>query len=151
MAITYSVGNEGNVVLPSGVGFNVKTWAANVAYVSTDLTGYMHTGKVRRLGIIDITGSLGGTPWYSAANTQQSPFGTLSSNLPQAQLGGTLLLALAGGTSATNTSATGALMEFGCVFSSVALNSDKNGDNTVTVNFEMNDSNGPTIVWSTGS
>ena len=144
MALTYAVGNDGAVVLPSGVGFNVKVWAANVSFVSSDLTGFAHTGKVRRLGVIDITGSLAGTPWHGTSGT---PFGTLASNLPASQLGGTMVLSVNGGTSTTASS--NACFEFGAVFSSIAFNSDKNGDATLTLNYEMNDSNGPSIIWAT--
>lgn len=144
MPLTYAVGNDGACVLPSGHNLNVKVWAATVTKVSSDLTGFTHTGKVRRLGITDITGSLAGTPIYGEAGT---PFGALTSGAIGSQPGGTLLLSISGG---TNTSVTnGALMEFGCVFNSFAFNHDKNGDSTLTLNFEMNDSNGPTVVWTT--
>lgn len=152
MATTLVVGNDGNVVLPSGMGFNVRVWAANVSFVSSEMTGFSHLGKVRRLGVVDITGSLAGTPTYSNATSARSPFGDFGT-ATTLTVGptGTLLLALAAGTAATNTSVTGAMLSFGAVFNSMAFNVDKNGDSTVTVNYEMNASNGPTVVWSTGA
>ena len=152
MATTLVVGNDGNVVLPSGMGFNVRVWAANVSFVSSEMTGFAHSGKARRLGVIDITGSLGGTPTYSNASTARSPFGDFTTNTTLTTgVAGTLLLALAGGTNVTNTSATGAILSFGAVFNSYAFNVDKNGDSTLTVNYEMNATSGPSIVWSTGA
>lgn len=144
MPTQYIVGNDGSVALPgTNHSMNVKVFAANVAYVSSDLTGFAHTGKVRRLGIADITGSLAGTPTRDTG----TPFGTVSSNALPSQPGGTLTLSITGGTSTSGTQA--ALLQFDAVFSSFAFNVDKNGESGLTVNFEMNDSNGPTVVWTT--
>ena len=146
MPLTYVVGNDGTCVLPTNHTMNVKVWAATVNYVSSDLTGFSHTGKFRRLGVVDITGSLAGTPTYGSGGT---PFGTVTANALPSQPGGTLSLYVAGATNATFTSATGAALQFDVVFSSFALNSDKNGDATLTLNYEMADTNGPTVVWAT--
>lgn len=143
MPLTYVVGNDGTATLPTGHTMNVKVWAANLSLVSSDLTGFSHTGKVRRLGVVDITGSLAGTPTWG---TSGSPFGTITANAIPSQPGGTLSLFFNGTTtSATNAAA----MQFDCLFSSFAMNSDKNGDATITLNYEMSDSNGPTVVWAT--
>lgn len=144
MPTQYIVGNDGSVALPgTNHSMNVKVFAANVAYVSSDLTGFAHTGKVRRLGIADITGSLAGTPTRDTG----TPFGIVASNALPSQPGGTLTLSITGGTAITATQ--GALLQFDAVFSSFAFNVDKNGESGLTVNFEMNDSNGPTVVWTT--
>jgi hypothetical protein len=53
-------------------------------------------------------------------------------------------------TGGTTTSATNVvLLQFDAVFSAYAFSVDKNGDSTLTVNFGMNDTNGPTVVWTT--
>lgn len=144
MATAYIVGNDGSVAFPStNYSMNVKVFAANVAYVSSDLTGFAHTGKVRRLGIADITGSLAGTPTRDTG----TPFGTVTANALPSQPGGTLTLSVTGGTTTSATNA--ALLQFDAVFNSYAFNVDKNGEAGLTVNFEMNDSNGPTVVWTT--
>lgn len=143
MPTTYIVGNDGAVSLPSNYELNVRVFAANVAYVSSDVTGFTTTsGRVRRLGNIDITGSLNGTP----VRANGTPWGNGVTSLPS-QPGGALTLSLTGGTSTSGTSA--ALLLFDAVFSSYAFNVDKNGESTLSVNFEMNDTNGPQIVWTT--
>lgn len=149
MPAVNAVGNDGSVTLPSGYDLNVKVWAATVSYVSTDTTGFSHQGKTRRLGVIDITGSLAGQPSVGNSGT---PFGTIASNAIQnKQLGGTITLGSFGSFTNTNwtSNTSSAGMQFDAVFSSFAFNSDKNGDQTLTLNFEMNDSNGPTVVWAT--
>lgn len=142
MATTYLVGNDGDAVLPSSHLLNVKVWAANVAYVSSDLTGFTNTGKVRRLGIADITGSLNGT----AIQGTGTPWGTLASTSLPSQPGGTLVLSVDGTTSGTSS---GAYLSFGAVFNSYAFSVDKNGEQSLSVNFEMNDGDGATVVWAT--
>lgn len=146
MAALFTVGNDGLVVLPSGINFNVKVWAANITYVSSDTTGFSHAAKTRRLGVLDVTGSLAGTP---AVGNSGTPFGVIpaepNNQITGKQLGGTLLLSNYNGTATQ--SAANLVMDV--LFSSVALNTDKNGDATVTVNYELNDSTGPTVVWST--
>lgn len=138
MALTYVTGNDGLCTLPTAHTMNVKTWAANLSYFVSDQTGFSMTGKYRRLGIVDISGSLGGNPTYGSAGT---PFGTVSaSNLPT-QNGGTLVLGFAAASTASLT--------FDVVFSSIALNADKSGDATLTLNFEMSDTNGASVVWAT--
>jgi hypothetical protein len=153
----FLTGNDGSVSIldtPSASvvdrSINVRVWAANVALVSSDLSGFGHSGKVRRLGIADITGSLAGTPTRGLS----TPFGTYgSTNIPNSNgapseryMRGTVSLFLSG----TATNATNAVaLVFDGVFSAVAFNVDKNGESSVTSNFEMSDDNGPTVVWST--
>ncbi len=147
MAAVIAVGNDGYATLPSAHGMNVKTWAATVSRVSSDVTGFGNTGRGRRLGILDITGSLGGSPIVNSPD----PFG-LAAGIgdPAAQAGGTLSLHVMGtATSSTATSASNAMIQFGCVFNSWAFSVDKTGESTITMNFEMNDTNGGTIVWAT--
>lgn len=154
MASVYAVGNDGNVTFPTThYQVNAKVWAATLQYTSTETTGFSHTGKTRRLGIADITGSIGGGVVVGAGGAGSSPFGALTSNVPTAQ-GGTLTLwsytPTAGTTTTFSTSLTNyAAIQFDAVFNSFAFNSDKNGDHTLSLNFEMNDSNGPTVVWAT--
>lgn len=144
MPTTFIVGNDGNVALPAGYTINAKVWAANVAYVSSDLTGFAHSGRVRRLGVSDITGSISGTPVHGTG----TPWGSAPVTALPSQPGGTITLSVNGGT-VTATNGTTAYLQFGAVFNSWAFNSDKNGESTLSMNFEMNASNGPTIVWQT--
>jgi len=80
----------------------------------------------------------------SVGDSDGSPFGN-NTDLTNKQLGGTLVLSCYGGTA----SQSAANLTFDALFSSLAFNTDKNGDATLTLNFELNDSNGPTVVWST--
>ena len=143
-----AVGNDGFATLPAGYQLNVKTWALNVARVSSDTTGFSHSGRTRRLGVLDITGSVGGNPIVSAAGS--NVFGRTSSvGAPAEQSGGTISLHVIGTSTSTTLAAGQAMIQFDAVFASWALSVDKAGESTITMNVEMNDSNGPSIVWST--
>ena len=144
MPTSFIVGNDGAVAFPStAYSMNVRTFAANVSYTESILTGFAHSGAVRRLGVADITGTLAGTPTRDTG----TPFGTITTNVLPSQPSGTLTLSLTGGTVTTATNAV--LLQFDAVFSAYAFSVDKNGDSTLTVNFGMNDTNGPTVVWTT--
>lgn len=147
MPTNFLVGNDGNIAFPTtNYSMNVRAFAANVNYVESVLTGFAHTGAMRRLGVVDITGSLTGTPTRDTG----TPWGTITSNTLPTQPGGTLTLSLFGGTTlSTATSATQCVLQFEAVFSQYAFNVDKNGDSTLAVNFGMADTNGPTVVWTT--
>ena len=138
MATTYLVGNDGAVALPAAHGMNVKVWAATLTRVSSDITGFSDTGKRRRLGIVDVTGSLSGTPFYAGSNT--------SAGMDVAQAGGTLVLSLSGATSGT---VAAAYISMSCVFDQFALNVDKNGESSLTMNYQLSGGAAPTIVWTT--
>ena len=138
MATTYLVGNDGAVSLPAAHGMNVKVWAATLTRVSSDITGFGDTGKRRRLGIVDVTGSLSGTPMYGGTGN--------SAGMDVAQAGGTLVLSLSGATSGT---ASAAYISMSCVFDQFALNVDKNGESSLTMNYQLSGGAAPTIVWTT--
>lgn len=146
MSALTPVGNDGVATLGTG-SLNVKVWAATVSRVSTDTTGFSASGKTRRLGVVDITGSLAGQPIVGNGATS-TPWGTITANALPDQPGGTLTLSVYGsGTATTVTNA--AFLQFDALYSSMAFNVDKNGDSTLSLNFEMNDSSGPVIVWAT--
>ena len=138
MATTYLVGNDGAVALPAAHGMNVKVWAATLTRVSSDITGFGDTGKRRRLGIVDVTGSLSGTPFYGGSGN--------SAGMDVAQAGGTLVLSLSGATSGT---VAAAYISMSCVFDQFALNVDKNGESSLTMNYQLSGGAAPTIVWTT--
>jgi hypothetical protein len=144
-----AVGNDGFATLPAGYQLNVKTWALNVARVSSDTTGFAHSGRTRRLGVLDITGSVGGNPIVSAAGSDVFGLGVGGIGAPAAQSGGTISLHVIGTSTSTTLAAGQAMIQFDAVFASWALSVDKAGESTITMNVEMNDSNGPSIVWST--
>ena len=138
MAInTYLIGNDGSVTMPSGGDvIKVKTFAATLARPESDLTGFGDTGKRRRLGMLDLTGSLTGVPAIdSTASVNTASF--LSSTATAA-----LTLTLFDATTTTD-----AKIVANCVFNNFAFNVDKNGDSTLTCNFSNGDGAAPVVTW----
>lgn len=140
---TYLVGNDGNVSFVSSTAtsatidlIKVRSFAANISRVSSDQTGFGDTGKRRRLGVIDLTGSLNGVPGVGTTSATSTLFTDSESYaLTLTPYDGT-------GTSDAKIVAT-------VVFSSFAFNSDKNGDATVTANFENANGSAPVVTWLT--
>jgi hypothetical protein len=140
MAIdTYLIGNDGSVTLPTGYAWlHVKTFAATLTRTESDLTGFSDSGKRRRLGVIDLTGSLNGVPAQDSTATASS---TTTALAILSTATAALTLNLAGsGTAATKISAN-------CIFNGYSFNSDKNGDATLTVNFSNADGASPAVSW----
>jgi hypothetical protein len=134
---TYLIGNDGAVTMPSGGDvIKVKTFAATLARPESDLTGFGDTGKRRRLGMLDLTGSLTGVPAIdSTASVNTASF--LSSTATAA-----LTLTLFDATTTTD-----AKIVANCVFNNFAFNVDKNGDSTLTCNFSNGDGAAPVVTW----
>jgi len=130
------IGSDGDVSLPTGYKAVLNTFSATLTRTTQIVTGFGDVGNRRKAsGVLDITGSAGGTPYHNASGS--SPLGIASS-----ATGGTVTLTLGkGGTPADST------LAFDAVFNSVAFASTQDGAQTVTFNFEMNDSDGPTIAW----
>lgn len=128
---TLLIGSDGDVSLPTGYKAVLNTYSATLARTTNVLTGFTDSGVRRKAsGVLDITGSAGGTPYHDASGS--SPMGIASS-----ATGGTVTL----------TFGTGSTLAFEAVFSSVAFSTTQDGAQTVTFNFEMNDSDGPTVAW----
>jgi hypothetical protein len=138
MAInTYLIGNDGNVTMPSGGDvIKVKTFAATLARPESDLTGFGDTGKRRRLGLLDLTGSLNGVPAIDSTATSN----TASFFVATATAALTLTLYDATGT-------TDAKIAANCVFNNFAFNADKSGEATMTCNFSNADGTAPVVTW----
>jgi hypothetical protein len=134
---TYLIGNDGAVTMPSGGDvIKVKTFAATLARPESDLTGFGDTGKRRRLGMLDLTGSLTGVPAIEA--TASSNTASFLSSTATAALTLTLFDA---------TTTTDAKIVANCVFNNFAFNVDKNGDSTLTCNFSNGDGAAPVVTW----
>ena len=128
---TLLIGSDGDVSLPTGYKAVLNTFSATLARTTQVLTGFGDTGARRKgSGVLDITGSAGGTPYKDASAA--SPLGIASS-----ATGGTITL----------TFGAGSTLAFDAVFSSVAFAATQDAAQTVTFNFEMNDSDGPTVAW----
>jgi len=142
MAIdTYIIGNDGNVVIGSTVTvLKVKTFNATLSRVSSDLTGFGDAGRRRRLGMIDLAGSLTGVPAIDSTATTVTTGTSLffGQNTQYA-----LTLKVFEGTAAT----ADVKIAANVVFDSFAFNSDKVGDATVSANFANSDGAAPVVTW----
>jgi len=135
---TYLIGNDGSVTMPTGGDvIKVKTFAATLARPESDLTGFGDSGKRRRLGLLDLTGSLNGVPAIdstAAANTASFFVSTSTA---------ALTLSILDAAASTND----ARIAANCVFNNFAFNVDKNGDSTLTCNFSNGDGTAPVVTW----
>lgn len=134
---TYLIGNDGAITLPSGgTVVRVKTYAATLARVESDLTAFGDTGRRRRLGMLDLTGSLNGVPAIdSTASTTSSSFFVSTATAA-------LTLTLFDATTTAD-----AKIAANCVFNNFAFNVDRAGDSTLTVNFSNGDGAAPVVTW----
>jgi len=149
MAIdTYVIGNDGNVAYSlnsaTQVFFKVQSYAATLQRPVSNLTAFGDTGQRKRLGMLDLTGSL------NAVIGIDSTAGTSSTNtaivLISSQDVATTRPAISLSIYDT-TSTNDAKITSNAVFSSFAFNSSKTGDTTVTVNFENADGSAPVVTW----
>ena len=141
MAKTYVIGNDGAVTLPTAGSnvLHVRSFAATISRVESDLTGFGDTGKRRRLGIVDLTGSLNGAPNVDAT-------GSVSTDVTSAWLMSEATAALTLSIF-EQTSTADAKIAANCVFNGHAFNVDKNGDSTLTCNFSNADGLAPVVTW----
>jgi hypothetical protein len=138
MPTTYIIGNDGDVSLGTGITnkIKVRNFAAALARTESDLTGFGDTGRRRRLGMLDLTGSLTGS-------LEVNDTGTTSVAVMFNQTGTTLItLGLFDGT-ATNDCRIAA----NCIVNNYAFASDKTGDVTITANFANADGAAPVVTW----
>ena len=132
---TYIIGNDGNVTLAGATAeFKIRSFAATLSRPSSDLTAFGDTGKRRRLGLLDLTGSLNAVMGVNSSASGS----TTSFFVDTATAALTLTLF-----DSTNDSKIVA----NCTFNSFAFNSDKNGDATLTANFENADGAAPVVTW----
>ncbi len=138
MAInTYVIGNDGNVTLADAdEEFKVRSFAATLSRPSSDLTAFGDTGKRRRVGMLDLTGSLNAVIGVNTSGV------TNSASFYVSTATAALTLTLYDGTGTAD-----AKIVANCVFNSFAFNSDKNGDATLTANFENADGAAPVVTW----
>ena len=142
MATQYAIGSDGAVSLPSGFNATLNTWSATLTRATHVTTGFGAAVQNRRASsLIDVTGSAGGMMGYwNAADSGDAD------GIAPIKHTGTALDDRTGG-EITLTVATGCTINFFAVFSSYAFASTNDGDSTITFNFEMNDSSGPTTAW----
>ena len=153
----YIIGNDGAVTIGTETNdqMKVKSFAVTLSRNSSDLTAFGDTGKRKKLGLLDCTGSLNGIPLAStnAASTASNSTSGQSLLFYKTTFGSTIA-----STSTVNTAVltlkliddgtTKANIVSNVVYSSFAFNSDKSGDATVTASFENGDGNAPVLTWS---
>ena len=145
MADTYVIGNDGAVTLPAAGGnsLHVRSYAATISRVESDLTGFSDSGKRRRLGVVDLTGSLNGAPIANdggSTSTATIMTSTTASWFMSTETGALTLSVYKAGTN-------DAKIVANCVFNGHAFNVDKNGDTTLTCNFSNADGAAPVVTW----
>jgi hypothetical protein len=139
MAIdTFVIGNDGNVTMPaSGSVFRVRSFAANLSRVESELTGFSDSGRRKRLGMLDLTGSLSGVP---AVDSTASTTTALTSMIWMNTATQALTLTIYDSTNDARIAAN-------CIFNGFAFNVDKTADSTVTCNFANADGVAPVVTW----
>lgn len=145
---TYLVGNDGDVTITRGgtsqTIMKVQSFTANLSRVSSDLTGFGDTGRRRRLGIIDLTGSMNAVIGLdTTAGTTTSTFFTSTNDWPDTSNIVNVTLVFWTGTAATNQ----AKIVSTAVFSQYSFSSNKTGDATVSANFENANGVAPVVTW----
>lgn len=146
---TFLIGNDGNVSFSIGGTtqgiFKVRSFAATLARPVSDLTAFGDTGRRKRLGMLDLSGTLNAVFGIDSTGTTNSSYWLFSDQAPgsgasdkRPQVTLTLF-------DATTTS--DAKIVANCVFSQFAFNSAKDGDTTCTVNFENADGAAPVVTW----
>lgn len=147
---TYIVGNDGNVTISVGgttsTIMKVNSFSANLSRSVHNITGFGDTGGRRRLGMLDVTGTLNGfagVEFTAATNTAVSILWVNAQNA----------------TNATSTHSTPvvSLMLFDstndakivstAVLHSFNFNSAKTGDASVSCQFENADGAAPVVTW----
>ena len=134
---TYLIGNDGAVTMPSGgTVVQVRSFNATLERPESELTGFADTGRRRRLGMLDLTGTLSGVPGVdSTASTTTTNFfiGTSTAAL-------TLTLFDA-------TTTNDARIAANCIFNGFAFAVDKTADSTLSCNFSNADGVAPVVTW----
>ena len=151
-ATTYVLGSDGFVSVAGTDQIKVKSYAASLFRQSFDVTAFGDAGRRKRLGFLDLTGSLNGIMLVGTTTSTvvtdlfygvKTNYGTSTTTLVESVV---LTLGLYG-TSAAATS--GAMIVAGVVFDSFAFNSDKGGDVSVTANFANGGGTAPVLTWLT--
>lgn len=134
---TFLIGNDGAVTMPSGgTVLQVRSFNATLERPESELTGFGDTGRRRRLGMLDLTGSLTGVP---GVDTTAS---TTTSNFFSATATAALTLTIFDGTTTND-----AKIAANCIFNNFAFAVDKTADSTLSCNFSNADGAAPVVTW----
>jgi hypothetical protein len=134
---TYLIGNDGAVTMPAGgTVLQVRSYSATLERPESELTGFADTGRRRRLGMLDLTGSLSGVPGVDSTAT------TTTTNFFIGTSTAALTLTLFDATSTND-----ARIAANCIFNGFAFAVDKTADSTLSCNFSNADGVAPVVTW----
>jgi hypothetical protein len=134
---TYLIGNDGAVTMPSGgTVVQVRSFNATLERPESELTGFADTGRRRRLGMLDLTGTLSGVPGVDSTAT------TTTTNFFIGTSTAALTLTLFDATSTND-----ARIAANCIFNGFAFAVDKTADSTLSCNFSNADGVAPVVTW----
>ena len=142
--MAFLTGNDGSITFPDtwGSATKLSTWSASFTRVSTSTTGFGDATQRRRLGVLDVTGSAAGHLARDAANAKPGEDLLDGANLS----GATLILTCSadpdGGGGGLACSYT-----FTAVCDQMQISVDKNGDQTVSFNFQLSGGAAPVVLW----
>ena len=136
---TYLIGNDGAVTMPAGgTVVQVRSFSATLERPESELTGFADTGRRRRLGMLDLTGSLSGVPGVDGTTNATATTASFFSSTATAALTLTLFDA---------TSTNDARIAANCIFNGFAFAVDKTADSTLSCNFSNADGVAPVVTW----
>lgn len=143
----YLIGNDGDATFTAGTTtqtiFKIRSYAATLGRNSVDLTAFGDTGRRKRLGMLDVTGSLNAVLGLdNTASTTVTNFFVSEQRTYNTTEAVTLSLIFAG-TVATSQAKIVAKV----VMNNFAFNNDKAGDATLSANFENADGAAPVVTW----
>jgi hypothetical protein len=137
---TYVIGNDGNVTMPTaGEVMRVRSFAANLERVENDVTAFADSGRRKRLGMLDLTGSLTGVPAVGATGSTTTAVTSLLWMNTATQA---LTLTIYDGATTAD-----ARIAANCIFNGFSFAVDKTADSTVTCNFANADGVAPVVTW----
>lgn len=150
MAVSaYLVGNDGNFAFTlsgdttSPTMFKVQSYAASLTRMSSDQTGFGDTGKRKRLGMLDLTGSINAVMGFGTSSN-----GTNATILSGTQGDGIVTnMPIVTLSLFTNTTTNACSLVSTAIFSQFNFNVNKAGDSTVTANFENAGGTAPVVAW----
>lgn len=146
-ATTYVLGSDGFVSVAGTDQIKVKSYAASLFRQSFDVTAFGDAGRRKRLGFLDLTGSLSGMMIVGTTSSVAATslfYGVRTNYSTNSAEACSLTLGLYG-TAATAT--VGAMIVADVVFDSFAFSSDKGGDASVTANFASGGGTAPVLTW----
>lgn len=134
MPTTDATGFDGYASLTTAHNASLGAWSADFSRVVSDVTAFGNTGRKRRLGLYDVTGSASGTMDFDASNT-----GPGVNDTDWARSGQAITLGVVGSTQC--------IYVVTAAMSQISIGSQIGGDATITFNFQNSGGTLPTETW----